>query len=344
MSSNQFLVDAASRRSLFIQRYSAGLEKEAAKVLADALRFISTMLDDVSLESLSSARFGALQLDINAEFGQRLNVLSTEVIQALGEFAQDEAEFTARMLENGTKAEVVRLTPQQIEMDFMTGRFGFDAQMNISQALDRFGKAKSTQVQQVLRDSYSDGKTSQQAIAAIRELIPLQTRQASSLVRTATNSASIAARMQSMAENSDLFDGYEWVSTLDNRTSHICMARDGKIYPFAANSPKPPAHWACRSTIIPKVKAEYDLLAGADGVRPSVGAKGAQEQSASTTYGGWLRKQPASFQNEALGETRAKLFRNGGLSIEAFSDPSGKTYTLDQLRSLHPMAFEKANI
>jgi hypothetical protein len=58
------------------------------------------------------------------------------------------------------------------------------------------------------------------------------------------------------------------------------------------------------------------------------------------TYGGWLKKQPASVQDEVLGIERAKLFRSGKLSIGKFTDDTGKVYTLDQLKKLEPLAFE----
>jgi hypothetical protein len=100
----------------------------------------------------------------------------------------------------------------------------------------------------------------------------------------------------------------------------------------------------CRSTIVPKVDPRYNLLSEVTGDRPSVGASGAKSVSAKSTYGGWLKKQPASFQDEVLGPTRAKLFRQGGLSIGKFVNFDGETYSLEQLRALNPLAFEKANL
>lgn len=43
---------------------------------------------------------------------------------------------------------------------------------------------------------------------------------------------------------------YQWLSVLDSRTSETCRRRHGKIYTFGeAGSPKPPAHYRCRSRI-----------------------------------------------------------------------------------------------
>ena len=49
-------------------------------------------------------------------------------------------------------------------------------------------------------------------------------------------------------------------------------------------------------------------------------------------------------QNRVLGPTRAKLFRKGGMNIERFTDPTGRSYTLAELRRLDSEAFELAGL
>ena len=95
----------------------------------------------------------------------------------------------------------------------------------------------------------------------------------------------------------------------------------------------------CRSTTIPAVKPEYDMGAKLKGERPSIGAKGVERVSGRTTYGGWLKRQPKSFVDEALGVERSELFRSGGLTIDKFVDPTGRVYTLTQLQKMNPIAF-----
>lgn len=51
------------------------------------------------------------------------------------------------------------------------------------------------------------------------------------------------------------------------------------------------------------------------------------------TYQDWIKRQPAKFQDEVLGPTRARLFRDGGVSLDKFVDASGRQYNLDQLRT-----------
>ena len=63
------------------------------------------------------------------------------------------------------------------------------------------------------------------------------------------------------------------------------------------------------------------------------------------TYQDWLRRQPAAFQDEALGKTKGKLFRDGGLTLDRFVDPvTARPFTLDDLRRKNEAACMKAGI
>jgi len=77
-----------------------------------------------------------------------------------------------------------------------------------------------------------------------------------------------------------------------------------------------------------------DLQEAPEGTRAQMlGSKGVAMES--TSYGEWLKKQPIEWQEEALGKTRARLFRTGQVSIDKFTDYSRtppRLYTLEELR------------
>jgi hypothetical protein len=56
-----------------------------------------------------------------------------------------------------------------------------------------------------------------------------------------------------------------------------------------------------------------------------------------TTYDEWLRRQDEAFQNEVLGPTKAKKFREG-LEMDQFVDRSGNELTVTQLKEKTPPA------
>ena len=156
-----------------------------------------------------------------------------------------------------------------------------------------------------------------------------------------------SAQLATYEANSDLIKEYQWLSTLDNRTSSTCQSRDGKVY-VVGKGPLPPAHPNCRSTTTPvfndEVFTDEDGIRRAmtDGMRPQVAAAGRGRTSAKTNYNEWLSKQPRSFQVEVLGETKTKLFRQGGLTVDNFVDRLDKPLTIDELRLKFPKEWDAA--
>lgn len=101
-----------------------------------------------------------------------------------------------------------------------------------------------------------------------------------------------------------------WVSVLDGKTTAICRARSGKIYP-AGSGPRPPAHVRCRSIVVPyfKGKGEYE----------------------EPTYSDWLKRQTPERVREILGKTKGDMFLRGELSLEDMVTAKGRELTLKEL-------------
>jgi len=66
------------------------------------------------------------------------------------------------------------------------------------------------------------------------------------------------------------------------------------------------------------------------------------DEPGNITYGQWLKKQPRGFVEDTLGPTRAKLFLDGKLPIDRFTDRRGGELTLDQLKDRDSAAWRKA--
>ena len=334
-------MDATSRHAVLLQRYSAGLEKDAAEKVSKALDGVIAALATTEARSTR-----ALRMQIIANYRAELVDLEAQLYDEFLDLANAEDEFNVQMFEEAINAEISAVNPALMVRAIESSRINVIPGQNVTipQMLGQFTEAKARQVNTVLLDGFTEGATQAQLIERLKEIQPMQEMQAATIARTGNNSVSSIARYQAELANADVLDGYEWVSTLDDRTSNVCKARDGIVYSISANDPRPPAHFNCRSTTKPVVSKEFDKLAAITGDRPAIGAEGRGTVSAQVTYGGWLRKQPASFQAEVLGPTRAKLFRDGGLSVQKFVNFDGRTYTLDELRGLNPLAFEKANL
>lgn len=220
------------------------------------------------------------------------------------------------------------------------------------------------------KNNYADG------------VLSMSRRDAQAIVRTAVNHVSNTARGYVWDANSDVITARIWTSTLDGRTSPVCRARDGHGAPVGDNKlpegipalvPKdarPPAHINCRSVMVAYIdgagllgnrptvtdtrtreKREIDFrrMAKEQGksiqeVRRAWAAENVGRVPAATSYQEFLKRQPASFQDEVLGKTKAKLFREGGLTLDQFVDRAGNELTLAQLAERKPDAFRKAGL
>ena len=168
-------------------------------------------------------------------------------------------------------------------------------------------------------------------------------RGAEAMVRTSVNHTVNVARTDTYGANSDVIKGIQWVATLDSRTTMICASRDGQVYPIDSG-PRPPAHINCRSSTAPVLKSWKEmgisLSEAPEGTRASMDG----QVAVSTTYQSWLEGKSAAFQDDILGPTKGKLFRDGGLTLDKFVDRNGAEYTLDELRRREADAFAKAGL
>lgn len=206
----------------------------------------------------------------------------------------------------------------------------------------------------------------------------LTRKQIAAIVRTAVNHIGNEARAEFINENSDVFSGERFVATLDARTTAICRANDGKVF-AVGTGPRPPLHFNCRSLRVPVLSGEalgmrparshtqrqlLNDFADEEGIdrvskRDDLpkGFKGAFDDFArqrirdlttrvpsATSYQAWLETQSRTFQNDVLGPTKAKLFREGKLPLDRFVDRAGNELSLSQLAKQHAEAFRAAGL
>ncbi len=345
MSTNDKIEDAITRHQVFVMRYSQGRERLADEYVEKLIEAVTERLG-ADIATVSPARLDQIIAEVVADIETRSTDYEQSVVDEMLEFVGYQSDFNVNLLDFNVDAEVVTPALGVLQAAMLLRRMPLEPTKSytVNEALQEYSKRKSRQIVQTVRDGVTLGQTSQEITKNIKDLTKLQQRQASTLARTITNYVSIQAREVVMRENSDITDSYKWIATLDSRTSLICASRDQQIFKESNDSPKPPAHFNCRSTIAPILKDEFDLGLDIDARRPAVSDTGVKQVSSSTPYETWLRRQSRAFQKEVLGVTRAKLFREGRISIGRFVDAQGATLTLDQLRKLEPIVFEDLGI
>lgn len=347
-TTNELLLDALTRHQIFIQRYAKGREQQAIDTINRIKETVQGRLTE-NLDTMSKARLDRLLIDLKQLSNGLYNDLADDIMKELIDFTDYEVGFTQRMLNSNIVGETVLPNPELIQSAIYTNVMKLEPTKNysISSILSEFSLKKANQITQTITDGVIIGDTTPDIVNSLTNLFRLQSNQAATLARTITNHVATQAREAVYRQNRDIMEGYEWVATLDSRTSLICASRDGTIYPFGNDpikNPKPPAHFSCRSTIVPVVKSQFSLFRKERTTRPATGSRGRQRVSASRNYESWLRRQTDEFQDEVLGNTKGRLFREGNLGLSRFIDQSGREYTLDDLRKLEPMTFERLGI
>lgn len=343
MSSRQYLTDAATRHQVFLQRYGAGQSKEAVKVLNRLRRNINARLAQEPT-TFQRQRLVAVLTDIESLSAEAFGTITRNTMHGANELAVSEARFSVNLFDKATNVVTGWTLPADAVLVAAVANNAMGVSINSAitplEALEQFGKVKTKGILDTISDGVTLGDATPKISKDVGSLIStLQSRQVTSLVSTITNHTASVSDAALYAENAELLEGYQWIATLDGNTTPICGSRDLVVYTNLQSDPRPPAHWGCRSRTIPVVKPEYDLGAGGKTTRPSVGGTGAKRVSGRTSYGGWLKKQPMAFVDEALGVERSRLFRSGKLTISKFVDPTGRVYTLKELERMNPFAF-----
>jgi hypothetical protein len=221
MSTNTALIDAATRHQVFVQLYAAGREKEAIEAIDSLIEQVANRISGGNLTALSRARQQELLMDLRLLADQLNGDLADKIIQEAIDFAEYEAEFSKRMFDNTIRTTTVLPAMAQLEASVFTSIMNLAPSQGytIRDALKTFGKKKSEQIVQTIRDGIALGDANGTIQTAVKNLAPIQKSQAATIVRTVANHVSVQARDVVMRDNKDLFTGYEWVSTLDARTS-----------------------------------------------------------------------------------------------------------------------------
>lgn len=354
MSVNDRIRDLEIRHMVGIQRLSSGVLRQLIRILdnADAEIVSKLLARGATLEgSFTSVRLQKL-LDAIREINHGAHVIvGRELRKELLAVAGYEARFQQRLIQGALPIAWDFVSPTAEMLGAAVTSRPFQGRL-LREWVAELDQAKFRRLRDAVRLGVVQGETVNQIVRRVRGtralnytdgVMQIGRRGAEAMVRTAVSHTTGAAQEALYAANSDVIAKEQWVSTLDTRTCKHCMALDGQTFEIG-KGPKRPAHIGCRCVRVPVTKSWRELGFDIDELPPSTRASMNGQVSATETYETWLRKQSASVQDEALGPTRGALFRNGGLTVDRFTNRGGDELTLDQLRRLDEKAFQKAGL
>jgi len=347
------LIEIATRHQAHIERFKANEVKVFTSYLNAMIK--NTQFELATNDELTELNRRDLQKRITA-IKQIVNdgftEFKAEFDQIVLDFAEYEAEFEKKSLESVVKYDFAMPSSQQIKTAVFTSPFdikGPDAGSLIDGLYKRWTTNEAYRIGNYIQLGYANGKTNKQIEQEIIELgYGVLGRNIQSLIRTTVQHAANVARQETWKANSDIVKAYEWVSTLDTKTSQLCQALDTQKFKIG-DGPLPPAHVNCRSSTVPVLDKSFDILdkgATRSSRNPETGK--VESVSAKKNYYDWLKDQPAEVQDSIIGPTRGKLLRNGGITTERFAklqlNKNFKPLTLAKMRKLEPAAFMRAEI
>ncbi len=367
-SVNDWLMSENLRHQVALAKYSNNTVTRIIAVLNRSDKRIFAELAD-RLQRMDAASYTTERLESMLSGVRILNTqayaeVERELSQELREFVAYEVDYQRQML--------VSAVPVQVGVATVSAEAAYVAAMArpfqgvlLKEVWRDLDAKKFRQVRQAIAQGFVESKTTDQIIRELRGtrakgyadgLLEVSRRDAEAVTRTALGHMAGVAQDRTAEANADIIKAVKWSSTLDIRTSEGCRIRDGKLYEPSSHKPightipwlggPGRLHWRCRSAQALVLKSYKEL--GIDA--PEVTINGKTRASldgqvpAETSYGDWLKKQSAARQVEVLGETRAKLLRDGNLPMERMYSQKGQFLNLSELRKLDAEAFKLAGL
>jgi SPP1 gp7 family putative phage head morphogenesis protein len=336
------LIESFISHQIWLQRNASHEASLVEPFIDDMRKEVRSRVLQFGDDSRTRAKLNALLRDLDSVLGGIAGDWNQLLLADLKDLGVYESQWSAKTMAANIQASFTTPSPEQVwsAIKFNPMQLN-DKPVDFASWMDDWDDTEVSRLTQGVKMGFVQGRTTRDIVKEVvgaGGLADISERNAKTIVRTAVAHVSNVAREATYDKNSDVIDGYEWISTLDSRTSAICRGRDGmKFRADAEFRPKPPAHPNCRSTTIPLVSSEFDFLdAGAK--RAARGADGGMQVDASTSYYDFLKSQPAAFQDAALGVTRGKIFRNAGMTPEEFRaasvDGFGNPLTLKQMAEM----------
>lgn len=317
--------DATVRHAIYIERYKARVARQVKEIIEGISAELYRSIADLDFTRMTRRDLDRLLAELRRAVQQGYEPVIEVIDNSLKEFVVYEADWQVEALR---RIGLVTDLGVPSDSDLWAAMYARPFQGKLLRDwMSGLPSGTARRVRETVRQGYVDGRSAIDIARDIRGtrgrqgVMDISRRGAEAMVRTAVAHTASAARTRTYAD-SRVIIGEQWVSVLDHRTSAICRGRDGKIYE-KGKGPRPPAHIGCRSTMVPVTRSNRAGLKS----RP--------------TYNDWLTKQPGHVQDDILGKSRGRLFREGGFSVDRFTDASGREYTLDELRSKDRAAFDE---
>jgi SPP1 gp7 family putative phage head morphogenesis protein len=357
VSVNEILADDLRARAVELLRFAPTVARDALKLLAALERELVARLATVGLDGAEAsvyqtARMSSLLRQVRATISSTYSGIDKSTTDTLVELADMQSSWAASTINDriGISLASAHFAPQQLRAIVSNALVDGapSAEWWSRQAGDLLHRFTSA-----MRTGLVSGETNSQLIQRVRGtrknnfsdgIMAVPRRNAEALVRSSAMAVANKANVETYRQNADVVGALLHVSTLDSRTTLVCVARSGMRWsldgtPLGTTSlpyAEPPLHWNCRSILVPITKTFRELGLDVDEVPAGTRASIDGQVPADLSFNEWLRDKSEAFQDELLGPGRAALWRKGQISLTDLVDQRDRPLTIEQLKKLKP--------
>lgn len=336
---NNALMDSAIFRSLKLKGVEDSIALEVARVIEKkVLPNIATQLQKLPFNSLRANDFRLIQLRNAIQNGMGWDRVTTPLTNSLRNMAAKEASATLMQLKGAVPVDLAFITPSPDLLIQTVMSRPFNGEL-MSEWFAKVGE----EAQQGLYDAFQVGMIEGKSIPHMaKDLLEANydafstggvkraIDNAKAVARTAANLVQNRTREMTYRANSDIIKGVEYIATLDDRTTFICMELHGNVYPVDQGE-RPPQHYNCRSTTVPVIRSWEEMgIPQKDLTREQMASMDGRVPKPKT-FNDWINSQSDGTQNKILGPARAKMWRSGRVAdVSGFIDHNGGTIPLKE--------------
>lgn len=362
-TANTRLMMEAVRHRLYITRYSNGVANKMIALLrrlnvdVSGRLLIALEKDGISAENYTVRRLERIKSTINPTIKQIYKTVWGQLAADLQELAEGEASYQLKVLQQIIPVPILdfvdlkHLPPEQVYAAAMSRPFQGMLLKDIPNVL---GDDLTRQIGNAVQQGILQGETYDQITRRVRGstaarhkdgTLAMSERHLATVTRSAVSHVAAEARDEIGNANSHLIKAEQWLSTLDGKTSKLCIIRDRLMYkrdkkhtpighsvPYGAGPGR--LHFNCRSTSTYQLKSWRELGLSVDQIDSKTRASMNGQVSAKMNYGEWVQQQPLSTLTEVFGVDRGQLLKDGKITVPDLYSDNGEYLSLAQLRAL----------
>lgn len=350
-------IDSSIRNMVLLERLKTGEAQKFAPFLVKIDQSIRERLSGDELTNFNRARLDKLLKEVDSLLADILGGFTDQLQLDLMDIAQSQASFEATLLTNTLPVGISLDAAVPALQTLKTAAFknplsikGNGGGKLLEPFIKDWSAAEVEKISGAIRQGWFEGQTNAEIVRQIRGtkalaysdgILATTDRNAKAVVHTSVQHVASQARNEVAKANDDFVIAVEILATLDSKTTPYCRSIDHQRFPVDSG-PRPPFHIHCRTSFTLVTKFSQMFSKGA--TRSSIGG----QVPADLTYYSWLKTQSAAFQDLAIGPTRGKLLRDGGLDADKFSalqlGKNFKPITLERMRELEPEMFKRAGL